>query len=98
MWNRDGIPDSDDEDYDSEDDCEQEYMVKWKNLYYEDCTWEKASDIKEFQSEIDEFIAREQQQYSTRNMTYRKQRPAFQKLNEQPKWYGKLLIFLYNFY
>jgi hypothetical protein len=43
-------------------------------------TSEHHVDIRDFQSEIDAFLAREQQQHATRNTTYRKTRPAFRKV------------------
>ncbi|XP_048331491.2 CHD3-type chromatin-remodeling factor PICKLE isoform X2 [Ziziphus jujuba] len=37
------------------DDDEKEYLVKWKELPYDDCYWEFESDISAFQPEIDKF-------------------------------------------
>lgn len=34
---------------------EKEYLVKWKELPYDECSWELQSDISSFQSEIDKF-------------------------------------------
>ncbi|KAK4769193.1 hypothetical protein SAY86_027343 [Trapa natans] len=36
-------------------DDEKEYLVKWKELSYEECYWEYESDISAFQSEIEKF-------------------------------------------
>ncbi|KAK1375866.1 CHD3-type chromatin-remodeling factor PICKLE-like [Heracleum sosnowskyi] len=36
-------------------DDQKEYLVKWKELSYEECSWEFQSDISSFQSEIDKF-------------------------------------------
>ncbi|XP_059642926.1 CHD3-type chromatin-remodeling factor PICKLE [Cornus florida] len=37
------------------DDDEKEYLVKWKELNYDECYWEFESDISSFQPEIDKF-------------------------------------------
>lgn len=64
-----------------------EYFVKWKELAYEECTWEVFEDIKESQSEIDKFLQRQQQQQIPR-VYYgnNKLRPYFRKLERQPEW------------
>ena len=36
---------------------EIEYLVKWRDLEHNQVTWEKASDLKDFQEEIDKFLA-----------------------------------------
>ncbi|KAL2926136.1 CHD3-type chromatin-remodeling factor PICKLE [Bienertia sinuspersici] len=38
-----------------DDDEEKEYFVKWKELQYDECSWEAESDISAFKSEIDRF-------------------------------------------
>ena len=66
-----------------------EYFVKWKQLYYDSCTWEKAEDISESaQAQIDGFLDRSNsaiapgssQHYTAGN------RPAFKKLEAQPPY------------
>ncbi|XP_019437785.1 PREDICTED: CHD3-type chromatin-remodeling factor PICKLE-like isoform X2 [Lupinus angustifolius] len=37
------------------DDDEKEYLVKWKELPYDECCWEYESDISAFQPEIERF-------------------------------------------
>jgi len=37
------------------DDDEREYLVKWKELPYDECYWEFESDISAFQPEIERF-------------------------------------------
>ncbi|XP_045804339.1 CHD3-type chromatin-remodeling factor PICKLE isoform X2 [Trifolium pratense] len=37
------------------DDDEKEYLVKWKELSYDECYWEYESDISAFQPEIERF-------------------------------------------
>ena len=37
------------------DDDEKEYFVKWKELQYDECSWESESDISAFQPEIERF-------------------------------------------
>ena len=34
---------------------EREYYVKWKELSYEECTWENESDISVFQPQIERY-------------------------------------------
>ncbi|GAA0152154.1 chromatin/chromatin-binding, or -regulatory protein [Lithospermum erythrorhizon] len=36
-------------------DEEREYFVKWKELQYDECSWESESDISSFQKEIEKF-------------------------------------------
>ncbi|KAK4274486.1 hypothetical protein QN277_017696 [Acacia crassicarpa] len=36
-------------------DDEKEYLVKWRELSYDECSWEFESDISEFQAEIERF-------------------------------------------
>lgn len=38
-----------------EHDDEKEYLVKWKELAYDECYWEFESDISAFQPEIERF-------------------------------------------
>lgn len=33
----------------------KEYLVKWKELPYDECSWEMGSDIESYQSEIEKF-------------------------------------------
>ncbi|XP_047328868.1 CHD3-type chromatin-remodeling factor PICKLE-like isoform X2 [Impatiens glandulifera] len=37
------------------DDVEKEYLVKWKELSYDECYWEFEADVSSFQKEIDRF-------------------------------------------
>lgn len=37
------------------DDEQKEYLVKWKELPYDECSWEYESDISAFQPEIEKF-------------------------------------------
>ncbi|ORY75470.1 chromo domain protein 1 [Protomyces lactucae-debilis] len=66
-----------------------EYLVKWKQLYYDSCTWEKASDLKdEGQPFVDAYLDRASsaiapslsQAYTATN------RPKFKKLEKQPSY------------
>lgn len=36
-------------------DDDKEYLVKWKELSYDECYWEFESDISEFQADIERF-------------------------------------------
>lgn len=66
----------------------REYFVKWKQLHYDECTWEQADLISEnHQAEIDEFLDREQsQQIPARSTSYAKGRPTFSIIREQPSY------------
>lgn len=66
-----------------------EYLIKWKNLSYSECTWE-ASDVisSQYQNEIDRLLERDQgkkaphksAKYSGEN------RPVFKKFTTQPAY------------
>ena len=77
--------DEDDEDEDEDDGSTvTRYLVKWRGLPHEECTWECADDIAAYQSAIDAFLDLEQ-------LTTTKQPPAvvskkFRMLNEQPAY------------
>lgn len=63
-----------------------EYFVKWKRLYYDECTWENAEEIASIApDEVDAFQSRMSSKilpgYST---VYGAHRPPFEKLEEQP--------------
>ncbi|PIA60914.1 hypothetical protein AQUCO_00300438v1 [Aquilegia coerulea] len=52
---------------------EREFLVKWKDLAYDDCYWEVESDISAFQPEIEKFdkiMARVQKSSSTKHKSY----------------------------
>ncbi len=65
-----------------------EYLVKWKRLYYDSCTWEDGELIsRSFQSDIDAFLDRTNTAISPLNSTnYGKVRPLFVKLTSQPDY------------
>ncbi|KAL6702600.1 ATP-dependent DNA helicase Hrp3 [Coniothyrium glycines] len=76
---------------------ETEYLVKWKGLTYEFCTWEPASLVSSLsQTEIDRFLDRSSNRPSsdTRESSLNTRR-KFVKLDEQPDYikYGKLRSF-----
>ncbi|XP_050891252.1 CHD3-type chromatin-remodeling factor PICKLE isoform X2 [Lathyrus oleraceus] len=52
-------------------DNEKEYLVKWKELPYDECHWELESDISLFQAEIERFNIF---QSRTRKISYSKQK------------------------
>ncbi|KAF5181479.1 Chd3-type chromatin-remodeling factor pickle, partial [Thalictrum thalictroides] len=52
---------------------EKEFLVKWKDLAYDDCYWELESDISAFQPEIekyDKIMARMHKSSSTKHKSY----------------------------
>lgn len=63
-----------------------EYLVKWKSLTYDSCTWEILEDIRDYQSEIDEFLARESFQANRSRVPPGRTRPKFVEIKEQPSW------------
>ncbi|KAH5233598.1 hypothetical protein HBI62_043920 [Parastagonospora nodorum] len=76
---------------------ETEYLVKWKGLTYEFCTWEPASLVSRLsQTEIDRFLDRSSNRPSSDlRETNLNTRRKFVKLDEQPDYikYGKLRAF-----
>lgn len=64
-----------------------QYFVKWKRLYYDECSWENAEEIAELAPEQ---VAKYQQRLQSKilpnlSATYpQNQRPRFEKLNKQP--------------
>lgn len=77
-----------------------EYLVKWRGLPYSECTWESPDgilpcshvtstdievDIKEYQSEIDAFLVREQNAVTQAALPHSTKRPEFKKLLTQPR-------------
>jgi chromodomain-helicase-DNA-binding protein 1 len=65
-----------------------QYLVKWKRLYYDDCTWESAEEIVQIAPEqVDIFQSRMSSKISpTYSVTYGSQRPKFERLSEQPSF------------
>jgi chromodomain-helicase-DNA-binding protein 1 len=65
-----------------------EYLCKWKGLVYADATWEDHDTISAMaQEQIDAFIARKSTPFVPyKSLSYGKQRPAFQKIDEDPDY------------
>ncbi|ORX51192.1 hypothetical protein DM01DRAFT_1337252 [Hesseltinella vesiculosa] len=65
-----------------------EYMVKWKRLHYEDCTFESADQLDDSaQEKIDEYLNRQQSRHLPHLSTQygpRTSRPKFKAIREQP--------------
>ena len=73
-----------DEDDEGDGSTVTRYLVKWRGLPHEECTWECADDIASYQSAIDAFLDLEQ-------LTTAKQPPSvvskkFRVLTEQPAY------------
>lgn len=73
---------------------EKEYLVKWKELPYDECSWEFQSDISSFQSEIDKFN-RIRSRYgketlkkpkSSRDAALRAKQKEFQQYEKSPEF------------
>lgn len=71
---------------DGEDD--DEYLVKWKGLQYDECTWEAASLVSEHaQDKIDQFLDRSSRSWqSDRNEMNPDTRSRMSKLEHQPSY------------
>ncbi|RDA90361.1 hypothetical protein CP533_3365, partial [Ophiocordyceps camponoti-saundersi (nom. inval.)] len=69
-------------------DEETEYFVKWKGLTYEECTWERASEISaSFQDKIDQYLNRASRSWqSDRRETSLETRSRMTKLEKQPDY------------
>ncbi|KAK9237236.1 SNF2 family N-terminal domain-containing protein [Lipomyces kononenkoae] len=64
------------------------YLVKWKRLYYDECTWEIAEDIAKIaRRSVDQFLSRSNSKLLPSNsVNYGAKRPRFEKLTEQPSY------------
>ncbi|KAK9365497.1 SNF2 family N-terminal domain-containing protein [Lipomyces kononenkoae] len=64
------------------------YLVKWKRLYYDECTWEIAEDIAKIaRRAVDQFLSRSNSKLLPSNsVNYGARRPRFEKLTEQPSY------------
>lgn len=73
------------------------YLVKWKGLYYDSCTWEEASLVSEIaQVQIDRYLDRSSRlPVSDRSESNPKTRSSFITMREQPDYikHGKLREF-----
>ncbi|KAH6619823.1 CHD1-like protein [Chaetomium sp. MPI-SDFR-AT-0129] len=65
-----------------------EYLVKWKGLQYDDCTWEDASMISDHaQDKIDQFLDRSSRSWqSDRKQTNFDTRSRMTKMEQQPTY------------
>lgn len=74
-----------------------EYLIKWKGLFYEFCTWEDAELISEIaQDEVDRFLDRRSRNMaSTKSESNLATRREHKPLREQPSYikHGKLRDF-----
>lgn len=68
---------------------ELQYFVKWKGLYYDQCTWEDAETIADIApKQVEAFQSRQNSKISPKySVTYApNNRPKFVKLIEQPEY------------
>lgn len=63
-------------------DDETEYLVKWKELSYDECYWEFETDISAFQPEIEKF---NQIQSRSRRSSYAKKKSSLRDSSDQRK-------------
>ncbi|ANB14120.1 chromatin-remodeling ATPase CHD1 [Sugiyamaella lignohabitans] len=65
-----------------------QYLVKWKRLYYDDCTWEDGEVIADIApKQVDLFQSRSSSKISpSYSVSYGSTRPKFEKLSEQPSF------------
>ncbi|KAK9451714.1 SNF2 family N-terminal domain-containing protein [Limtongia smithiae] len=65
-----------------------QYLVKWRRLPYDACTWENAQEIAIIaRRAVDQFLSRSNSKLLPLNSTnYTKSRPRFEKLTEQPSY------------
>ncbi|KAK7207221.1 SNF2 family N-terminal domain-containing protein [Myxozyma melibiosi] len=64
------------------------YLVKWKRLYYDACTWEDAEYVAKIAPRaVEQFLARSNSKLLPSNsVNYGARRPRFEKLTEQPSY------------
>ncbi len=77
----------------ADDPSQSEYLVKWKNLPYADCTWEPATDLNTDADlkALDAFSEREQAACSSKKkgvnpFNVKDDRPRFRRMLEQPEY------------
>ncbi|KAK9467798.1 SNF2 family N-terminal domain-containing protein [Lipomyces arxii] len=65
-----------------------QYLVKWKRLYYDACTWEDAELIAKIaRKAVDQFLTRSNSKLSpSQSVNYGHNRPRFDRLTEQPSF------------
>jgi chromodomain-helicase-DNA-binding protein 1 len=67
-----------------------EYLIKWKGLAYEDCTYETINDLTNYQHLIDNYLDREQLSSISRNKVstalQKNKRKKFEIFEKQPNW------------
>jgi len=78
----------------ADDASRSEYLVKWKNLDYDECTWEPATELSSGDDlkAVDAFSEREQAAESDSSkkrlncFNVKDERPRFQRMREQPSY------------
>lgn len=68
-----------------------EYLCKWKELGYDQCSWESEADIAPIaQDQINAYLARATSvTVPSRSETFSRGRPPYVRMTEQPKYIGE---------
>ena len=84
-------------------DDEREYLVKWKELAYDECYWEFESDISAFQPEIERFnkiqsrsrkLSSSKQKVTLRDISdSKKKQREFQQFEHSPEFLSGGILF-----
>ncbi|KAK4755859.1 hypothetical protein SAY87_009616 [Trapa incisa] len=78
-------------------DGHKEFLVKWKELHYDECSWEHESDISKFQSEINKFYDIQSgfhRKFAAAN--HRDCKNEFQQYKQSPKFLSGGLLHPYQ--
>ncbi|CAA7032933.1 unnamed protein product [Microthlaspi erraticum] len=74
-----------------EEDGEEEYLVKYKELSYDECYWESEADISTFQNEIQRFKDINSRTRRSKDVDHRRNPRDFQQCDHSPEFLKGLL-------